>query len=222
MTMTPNNLNRADYLVKCKAWLLADWSQYSDEELLILYQGADLDKQNQAFDEIFNRYCSIVDGYIKKTSLNEWEAKAALYDVWLKAMDKLKTFDYREIPLEHWFRSVAHKTVQEYYRKERREAEKASRLVEEDLKGLDQLPSLAEIMIEQEQEKEAHDRFFEACDTLPNKLQREIIILIYFHGITNSKQIGQKLGKSAATIRTYHCRALKKLAKYFKKQRGEQ
>jgi RNA polymerase sigma-70 factor (ECF subfamily) len=228
MTMTLNQASYVEFLTKYEVWptiaLSASWEKHSDEELLRIYQTGHPLESNRAFSALYNRYRLNVVRYVGSKVKDEWEAKAVFCDVWLKAMDGLKTFEWQGIPLERWLIRTANLTIREHNRKNERYVifEEAEEFIEFRLNQLDSAKTPPEVVIGEELREEADNRFFKALKALKSPLQRQIIRLIYFKGITNSGEIAKKLGQKPSNIRKNHERALKKLKPYFQSKRANQ
>lgn len=227
MTMTFDHADLSAYILKYHVWpppeifLSSDWQKRNDEELLKIYQTRDRWQKDQAFSAIFNRYRLEVNHYIRGFGLSEWECKEVFTEVWAKASVKFKTFQWQGKPLNRWLIVTAKNTQYEQNRKDEKQDKIADKVIKEEFyevdkvikKKVSQLDNrLNDVTIEKLLEQEADKRFKQIVKMLDNKLQRQILHLIYFNGIT-SNQIATMLRQKPTTIRVNHHRALKKLTK---------
>lgn len=205
--------------------LFVNLEESSDKELLEIYQSGHDSQSNDAFEVIYKRYEPYLTRYIASKVKDDWERKTILSDIHLKIIGKLETFEWRDIPLQHWFSTIAKTTVKEHYAAKKRKIKYCQPdyidciedYIEQKLNQLDN-PTPLDIVIAKELQTEANELLFKAIKTLKNSNHRNIIRLIYLKGITNSSEIGLKLGLKPATVRQNHKRGLKNLLQYFAKQ----
>lgn len=190
------------------------YGKLRDEALLHIYQTGEAEQRNQAFEAFYNRYGVEVASYVNKKVPEESKAKEIFSDVWVKAYYKLKTFVWNDIPLNHWLLSTAKYTIlQGYYQeKQRYEFEITTDFTNSVSDGIEKAQTEPDMVVEEFLQKEGDQRFLQIVNLLKNDLQRQILILRYFGGLT-FKEIAQQLGKKADYIRVNHRRALKTLAK---------
>lgn len=219
MTTTFNHLPLSVYMITCDTWpppqisISSDWEECDDEKLLKIYQTGNRMQKNQAFSAIFNRYRLEVNRYIRGFALSEWQSKEVFTEVWTKASEKFKTFTWQGKPLNRWLIVTAKYTASEHRKQKKRQSEIVDQLIQTKISQLDDGYEAHDSTIKHSYEQETDQRFQQIIKMLENKLQRQILQLIYFNGITKSNQIATILGQKPNTIRANHRRALKKLAK---------
>lgn len=228
MTNVFNHANLLPHIFQYEAWpphpvsLSSDWEKLSDEKLLDIYQDGNREQKNQAFSAIFNRYRLNVCRYISRFSLSDWRRKELFAEVWIKASVKFQEKKFESKSLNRWLISTTKRTQYELYRKDKKEKEVSDKLLDENYSEVNQVikkkvtqldNKYNNFTIEEWLQNQADQRFLKTVNMLENELQREILKLIYFSGITSSKEIGKKFAQKPNTIRKNHHRALEKLAK---------
>ena len=128
------------------------------------------------------------------------EAESIAGEVFLKALESLKTYQERGVPMQAWLFKIAHNLVVDHLRKVTRRKT---------------VPiETAEIMDEADPEATAEmnielERVTMAMQGLTEE-QREVVILRFFGGLT-SREVGSLLNKSNGAVREMQRAALEKL-----------
>jgi RNA polymerase sigma-70 factor (ECF subfamily) len=128
------------------------------------------------------------------------EAEDIAGEVFLKALESLKSYREQGVPMQGWLFRIAHNLTVDYLRKmNKRRTVPIDSVV---LQGNDNPANTAEKNIE-------FERVTEAMKKLTTE-QREVINLRFFGGLT-SKEVGGVLGKSDGAVREMQRAAVEKL-----------
>ncbi len=154
------------------------------------------DKLAGLYDEYFDR----IARYIYARLGDRHEAEDLAGDVFLKALESLKSYKERGIPMQAWLFRIAHNVLVDRLRKKGRMAtvpiDDVSIAAGED-------PAVtAERSIEIERVNEAMQKL--------TPEQREVVRLRFFSGLS-SKEVGAILQKSDGAVREMQSASLKKL-----------
>jgi len=170
---------------------------------------------------IYERYDKDVWRFIRSRVSSETEADEILGEVWVVVSEKIYDFKWRGVPIKSWLFKIAKNKIRKFARRPA-----ALSLEELEEKGHRELPRtepLEDVLLSHfsdeaemsqeaaaEVEKKAHKLLRQALSKLPAR-QREIIELIYFEGVESLKDVAERLGMKASTVRVYLMRAKKKI-----------
>lgn len=161
----------------------------------------------EAFAELYEIYYQRIFNYILKRTANVQVALDITSITFLKALDQIKKFRWRDIPFAAWLYRIASNEINDYYRRE------GNRLISmEMLAEMSDTTDYAEEINEAEEELSRHEEFLrlhEKIGELPQMYQ-EVIVLKYFE----KKKIGdivKILGKKEGTVKSLLHRGLEKL-----------
>jgi len=121
-------------------------------------------------------------------------------DVFLKALEKLDSYQERGIPMQAWLFKIAHNLVIDFRRKE----------FKKEIVPIDsvQMPDNTDIQ-EMAETNFERERVSKALDQLTEE-QRQVIELRFFGGLT-SEEAGKVLNKKSGAVRQMQSSALKTL-----------
>jgi len=154
------------------------------------------DKLAGLYDEYFDRIARYI--YTRLGDKNEAENLAG--DVFLKALESLKSYKERGIPMQAWLFRIAHNVLVDHLRKRGRITTVS---IENVLLASSEDPaSIAEKSIEMERVNIAMQKL--------TPEQREVIQLRFF-GDLSSKEVGAVLRKSDGAVREMQSAAIEKL-----------
>lgn len=154
------------------------------------------DRLASLYDEYFDRIVRYI--YTRLGDRNEAENLAG--DVFLNALESLKSYRERGIPMHAWLFRIAHNVLVDHLRKRRRITTVP---IDSVLIGTNEDPAaVAERNIEME-------RVNEAMQKLTSE-QREVVRLRFF-GDLNSREVGAILRKSDGAVREMQRAAIEKL-----------
>jgi RNA polymerase sigma-70 factor, ECF subfamily len=156
-------------------------------------------KTNQ-LTSLFEEYYDKVARYAYARIGEKAEAEDIASETFVKALESIKTYDDRGLPMQAWVFRIAHNLVVDHFRKASRG--KIASIDIADLKDESDPISAAEINIEM-------SRVNEAMQALTEE-QKEVVRLRFFGGLT-SKEAGAVLNKSDGAVREMQRAALEKL-----------
>jgi len=150
--------------------------------------------------DLYEEYYDKVARYVYVHIGNREEAEDIAGEVFLKALQSLKSYREQGIPMQGWLFRIAHNLTVDYLRKmDKRRTVPIDSVV---LSGNDNPVDTAEKNIE-------FERVTEAMKQLTTE-QREVINLRFFGGLT-SKEVGGILGKGDGAVREMQRAAIEKL-----------
>ena len=170
----------------------------SGAELMTRYQGGDI----EAFNCLYEKYKSLVYGYLYKRVNNRTEVDEIFQNVFLRLHSSRSRYK-SEFPFEPWVFAVLRNSLIDYYRKRGKEYPTVP------LDGLDITPPSLHV-------EDKHN----ADNLLPNdvnlsKSQRQAIELRYGEDFS-FEEIAHRLETTSANARQLVSRALKRLRKFVK------
>jgi len=150
--------------------------------------------------DLYEEYYDKIARYVYVHISNKEEAEDIAGEVFLKALESLKSYREQGVPMQGWLFRIAHNLTVDYLRKmNKRKTVPIDSVV---LQGNDNPANTAEKNIE-------FERVTEAMKELTTE-QREVINLRFFGGLT-SKEVGGVLGKSDGAVREMQRAAIEKL-----------
>ncbi len=157
------------------------------------------DRENRLaslYDEYFDRIARYI--YVRIGDWNEGEDLAG--EVFVKALESIKSYKERGIPMQAWLFKIAHNLVVDHLRKATKRKTVPIDTVQ--IEAGEDPASIAEKSIEIERVNEAMQKL-----TLE---QREVVQLRFFGGLS-SKEVGAILRKSDGAVREMQHAAIEKL-----------
>ena len=128
------------------------------------------------------------------------EAEDIAADVFLKALESLKSYKERGVPMQAWLFRIAHNLVIDYFRKKQKR--KTVPIDDVEIEGGINPAMVVERNIDFEQVAKAMEQLTQE--------QREVLGLRFFGGLS-SKEAGQLLNKSDGAVREMQRAAIEKL-----------
>jgi RNA polymerase sigma-70 factor (ECF subfamily) len=148
------------------------------------------------YDEYFDRIARYI--YVRLADRNEAENLAG--EVFVKALESLKSYKERGIPMQAWLFRIAHNVSVDYLRKRGRIATVPIDGVQ--IEAKEDPVATVEKSIEMEKVNEAMQKL--------TPEQREVVRLRFFGGLS-SKEVGAILSKSDGAVREMQRAAVEKL-----------
>ncbi len=148
------------------------------------------------YDEYFDKIARYI--YVRLGDRNEAENLAG--DVFLKALESLKSYKERGIPMQAWLFRIAHNVSVDHLRQRGRIATVPIDGVQ--IEAREDPAATAEKSIEMERVNEAMQKL--------TPEQREVVRLRFF-GDLSSKEVGAMIGKSDGAVREMQRAAVEKL-----------
>jgi len=170
----------------------------SGAELMVLYQRGDI----EAFNCLYDKYKSLVYGYLYKRVNNRTDVDEIFQDVFLR-LHKSRSRYKSEFPFKPWLFAVQRNSLIDYFRKKRKEYNDVP---------LDSLEMYSSAL--QFEDKHSIDGLLPK-DAGLNKNQRQAIVLRYGEDFS-FEEIARMLETSSSNARQLVSRALKRLRKFTK------
>lgn len=165
---------------------------------MILYQRGDI----EAFNCLYDKYKSMVYGYLHKRVYKRNEVDEIFQDVFLRVHQSRLRYK-SEFPFEPWLFTVLRNSLIDYYRKKKKEYPNVS------LDDLEVTPSALQI-----EDKHNLDGLLTTNADL-KRSQRQAIELRYGEDFS-FEEIAETLGTTSSNARQLVSRALKKLRKFIR------
>ena len=159
--------------------------------------GAD---NESALSGLYEEYFDKIARYAYYRIGDRNEAEDIAGEVFLKALESLKSYKERGVPMQAWLFKIAHNLVIDYYRKMQKR--KTVPIDEVEIEGGINPVIVAERNIDLE-------RVIKAMDQLTHE-QREVLGLRFFGGLS-SREAGQVLSKSDGAVREMQRASIEKL-----------
>jgi RNA polymerase sigma-70 factor (ECF subfamily) len=151
---------------------------------------------------LYDEYYDKIARYAYARIGNKAEAEDIAGEVFLRALDSLKSYEERGLPMQAWLFRIAHNMVVDYYRRMPQRPMLA--VNERSLESGDNPISIAERSIEMQRVRQAMQQL--------SQDQRDVVELRFFGGLT-SKEAGVVLNKSDGAVREMQRAAVEKLRK---------
>ena len=168
-------------------------------------------KNQEVFVEIYNQYYHQIFGYILKRTANLEVAQDITSETFLKALNKLWQFRWRNTPFSSWLYKIATNEINRYFRNGKYKSISLEILQEQGFRPIDPNNPESEIIAAQEELQKHQD--FLTCQKKISQLDikyQEVLTLRFFEQ-KKIKEISQILNKSEGTIKSLLHRGLKKL-----------
>jgi RNA polymerase sigma-70 factor (ECF subfamily) len=182
---------------------------YVSEEAVLIEQAKD---DPLAFGKLFDRYYDVIFTFIMHRTANVALAEEISSNTFFKALEKLRTFRWQNIPFSAWLYRIASNEINEYFRKKKRYRHIPIEGFED--RFSDETNNADKEIIEKEKILSENKLFFKLhkeISVLKYKYQ-EVIILKYFDD-KSIKEICEITGKSEGTVKSLLHRAIEKLRK---------
>ncbi len=157
-----------------------------------------------AFDQLYEYYLPKILAYVMNRTANKAVAEDVTSQTFVKAMIKIKSFEYKGFTFGAWLYRIAHNTLIDYYRKHK------------ELEIPEYHQAVAEEDSEQEAQQSERQRILlETLRKLPDQYQ-QILSLKFFEEMSND-EIALVLGCKKETLAVKLHRSLKAFEKVLKK-----
>jgi RNA polymerase sigma-70 factor (ECF subfamily) len=196
------------YITEARLFFLLDDMDLNEERELV----RQAQKAPDAFAELYDQYYPKIFGYVLRRSANLEAAQDITSETFLKALNKLWQFRWRNVSFSSWLYKIATNEINQYFRKA--EYKKSVSLEELEEQGFELISSHdpESELIEAQEKLKQHQDFLEIqvkIVRLPAKYQ-EVIALRFFEQ-KQIKEIAEILGKKEGTIKSLLYRAVEKL-----------
>lgn len=181
---------------------MAEYQELEDRQLI---QRVALGEK-EALEELYSRYSTSVYSLARFMLRQEALAEEASQDIFLNIWLKASSYNPERGEPRAWIMSVAHHKVVDIIRSRRRNINMTD---PKDYETLDLLPSGQMSTADEAELNLERERIRRALTILP-EAQREVIVLAYFHGLSQS-EIAERLGQPLGTVKTRVRLAMQKL-----------
>ena len=181
---------------------MLNYGDLRDKQLITLIAHGEKD----ALEAFYDRYARLVFSLSRYMLRDHGLAEEATQDIFLTLWLKASRYNPQRGTPRTWFMSVAHHRVIDLIRSRKRSAQSSDQ-VPHDL--LDLEPSSSHNTEQEAYRNLAREEILAAMTNLPRE-QREVILLAYFEGYSQS-EIASKLDQPLGTVKTRARLAMQKL-----------
>jgi RNA polymerase sigma-70 factor (ECF subfamily) len=174
-------------------------NEHSDDEVVSLATGGDLN----AFGVLYDRYVERIYNYIYYRTSNHVDAEDLTERVFFRAIQHIKKYENRGLPISAWLYRIAHNLVANWYRDNSRRQEIPIDTFDFTLQFQGELPEVAVLRSEE------REQLMSVIRELPEERQ-QLVILKFVDGLTNA-EIGQIMGRTEGAIKSLYHRTLTSL-----------
>ena len=153
-------------------------------------------------ERLYLDYHGRVSAYVRGKISAPHEAEDVVSAIFVKAMERLSTYDENRASLSTWIYTITRSSVADYYRARKRHGE-----------YMDDMNAVPDIPAGEEDSEALLARLAEGLGALREN-ERDIIILHYHKGIT-LKRAAELLGMSYINAKVLHKKALSRLREHF-------
>ena len=183
--------------------VLTTYAEFSDDQVVDRASSGDL----QAFGELYDRYVERIYNYIYFRTGNTFDAEDLTERVFFRAIQHIKKYENRGLPIAAWLYRIAHNLVANWYRDNSRRQEIPLDTFEFSLTFPGDLPETAMLKTEQQ------DDLLHIIRQLPEERQ-QLLVLKFVEQLTNA-EIGQIMGRTEGAIKSLYHRTLLALRKEY-------
>jgi len=149
-----------------------------------------VDGNQQAFTRLYDEHFDRIYRYIYFRVSNQAEAEDLTQEVFLKALQAIGSYRWRDLPFASWLFRIAHNQVIDHFRKQSKE--KKAPLEEAAAVSMEDPVAMAE-------QKSEIEQLTSAVKELPSA-QQEVISLRFIAGLPIA-EVARTLGKSEGTVK---------------------
>ncbi len=159
------------------------------------------------FNEIYNEHAKMIYNFLLRMCKNEHLAEDLMQDTFLKAIERIDTFD-KQCKLSSWLFQIAKNTYFDYLRKKKNQVE--MELCEENLQDVELSPE--DRLMSAEATGEIHRLIHKLEDAYKE------VFLLRFYANLSFKEIGNVFGKSEVWGRVTYLRGKERLLQMLKER----
>ncbi len=149
-----------------------------------------VDGNQQAFTRLYDEHFDKVYRYMRFRVSNQAEAEDLTQEVFLKALQAIGSYKWRDVPFASWLFRIAHNQVIDHFRKQSKQ--KKAPLEEAAAVSMEDPVAMAE-------QKSEIEELTSAVKELPSA-QQEVISLRFIAGLPIA-EVARTLGKSEGTVK---------------------
>lgn len=188
---------------------MKDYSNYSDIELVALLK-EDSQLSNHAFNAIYNKYSSRINGYCIYKSYSREESEELFQDTWLNFYKSIKSGKSTNKIMPYLFTIARNLSIDNYRKK------KTKKIININFVKKELIEQLADpFNFEHDFEKEELSNLIKLAINYLDDIYKETVTLYWFGDLTY-KEIAEICNETESCIRTRLNRAFKLLAKTLK------
>ena len=155
-------------------------------------------------ERLYLEYHSKVSAYVRGKISDPHEAEDVVSAIFVKAMERLHTYDENRASLSTWIYTITRSAVADYYRARKLHGE-----------YMDYMDAVPDIPAEEDDSEVLLARLAEGLVALREN-ERDVIILHYHKGLT-LKRAAELLGMSYINAKVLHKKALNRLREHLEK-----
>ncbi|MCB0190543.1 MAG: sigma-70 family RNA polymerase sigma factor [Anaerolineae bacterium] len=194
-------------------------SDISDESLITLITTGSPSDSKNALATLYKRYYKDVWRFVRSKVSAATDADEVSAAVWLVVLEKIANFIWTGVPVKSWLLSIAHRKVMEHINtphtlsleKLREDHDSALHFIASQLDLFEQHEPVPPVPTTVKKEA---DELLHTMIRRLSKIERRIIMLIYFESVENATEVAQRLDMNSNTVRVYHKRARDKLRSF--------
>ncbi len=168
----------------------------SEEELIHAAQA-----NRKAFLHIYDKHFKQIYNYVYYRTFNISVTEEITSQTFLKALENIKNFEYRKVPIIVWLYRIASNNLVDFYRNKDQQTVELT----EDFPAVDSEASPEEVVVK----KTEKEQLISQLKTIPSS-QQQAIVLRYLQGLSY-KDIAQILDKTEGSIKQLLYRGLQNL-----------
>ncbi len=179
-------------------------SELTDDEVVTLATSGNVD----AFGELYDRFVERIYNYIYYRTSNPFDAEDLTERVFFRAIQHIKNYENRGLPISAWLYRIAHNLVANWYRDNSRRQEIPLDTFDFTLQYQGEHPEVAVLRSEEK------EYLLSIIRELPEERQ-QLVILKFVDGLTNA-EIGKIMGRTEGAIKSLYHRTLTSLREDYK------
>lgn len=166
----------------------------------------------EAFGSLYDFYVSGIYRYTYYRVGSKEDAEDLTEEVFLKALEAIGRFTWREVPFSAWLYRIARNTVVDHFRRKTRRVQV---VLEEGVMAPETTEPVALVAAKLSQEEVQR-----AISRLTDD-QQQVVILKFFVGLSNS-EVANFIGKTEGAVKALQHRALESLSKILRGSQGDE
>lgn len=164
------------------------------------------DGDAKAFAVLYDLYAARIYRYIFYKVNHTFDAEDLTAEVFLRAFEKIQSYEVRECPFSSWLYRIAHNAVVDYYRLKGKEMTRT--LGDNEILGSERHNPEIVILSNLDSNDLCH-----ALQKLTDE-QREVVLLRFIEGLP-AKQVAEIVNKPEGAVRALQRRGLKAISRIF-------
>ncbi len=175
--------------------VVSDLSTLSDDEILVMASSGDV----EAFGILYDRYVGKIYNYVYYRTGNQHDAEDLTERVFFRAMNHIRNYQNRGLPISAWLYRIAHNLIANWHRDNSRKREIS---LDDGIFIKEQHEHLEKAIIHAEEK----ERLLRIIRSLPSDRQ-QLLILKFVERLSNA-EIGRIMGRTEGAIKSLYHRTL--------------